>query len=282
MRKYALFICFLAFCAFVSNSFAGIGMDAGSYFINVSKAPVQEEGVVNLPVKALLGKIVNESLDKAKTIEVFGAGSDANLLKEVGALYGYKLEVVESNAKDVASQADVANMPASSFVITDEFAKDSMSADKMLNALYEVQKSGYEASKVAEAMNLLTNALSLLPGDAANSVLNDLVYGKTVSSFVDELINAFSAAPATNAKNVQYSLTEDVLLGPIVHALVPPMIATIDSVVAPMLPGGTMPASVTKAMMQVMFPVLDVVFNSLPILRPIAMDFMAPFTSNMH
>ena len=108
--------------AFVSTSYAGIGVDSESYVINVSKTPVLQEGVVNVPVKALLGKLVNESLDKTKAIQVLGAGAEANLLQEIGSLYGYNIAIVESNVKDTASYLDVADMPISSFVIADELS----------------------------------------------------------------------------------------------------------------------------------------------------------------
>ena len=298
MRKFALFVFACALFSFVSNSYAGIGLDSSSYIINLSKTPVLQEGVVNASVKALLGKIVNENLDKSKTIQIFGDTAEVSLLEEVGSIYGYKVEVIESNAKDTNNYVDVANMPISSFVIPEEFANEGVTLDKVLNAFYEVEKSGYQADVLANAMNLLTELVNLLklPIDVIQAISNTISAGETVSTFVstiiDLLTNLFSNitnAKPVASKDVQYSDTIDNLLGPIVHAVAVPGIEAVNSIATPLLQsigimdsGGTMVPGVTKMLMQVMFPVLDVVFNSMPILRPIAADLMAPVMSHMH
>jgi hypothetical protein len=293
MRKCALFIFAVAIFAFVSSSFAGIGVDSGSYIINASNTPVLQEGVVNVPVKSLLGKIVNESLDKTKTIQVFGVGDQANLLKEVANLYGYKIQIVESNGKDTANYIEVADMPVSSFAIPDEFANEGVTIDKVLNAFYEVEKSGYQLDLLSNAMSLLTQAFSLLsiPVDIIQSIVNAIPAGDTVSSFVSTVIDLLgSVKPVTSAadtmsvasKDPQYLESLDLIMHPIGQGIIVPMMHALDAVVSPMLPGGTMPAAVTRMLMQVGFPAMDLIFNSMPILRPIAMDFMAPITSNMH
>lgn len=292
MRKYGLFIFALALFAFVSTSYAGIGVDSDSYVINVSKTPVVQEGVVNVPVKALLGKIVNEGLDKSKTIQVIGADEEANLLKEISSLYGYNLIVVQSNAKNVAFSLDVADMPISSFLIPDELSSNTITLEKVLNAFYEVEKSGYQVDVLTNAVNLLTEFLSLLtvPVDIIQSLVNAVSAGETVSTFVSTIIdllgsifsNTANIARAPASKDVQYMETLDLIMHPIGQGLIVPMLNAVDAVVAPMLPGGTMPAAATRMIMQVMFPALDFVFDSLPFLRPVAMDLMAPITANMH
>lgn len=294
MRKCALFIFAVAIFAFVSSSFAGIGVDSGSYIINASNTPVLQEGVVNVPVKSLLGKIVNESLDKTKTIQVYGAGDQANLLKEVANLYGYKIQIVESNGKDTANYVEVADMPLSSFVIPDEFANEGVTIDKVLNAFYEVEKSGYQADFLSNAMSLLTQAFSLLsvPVDIIQSIVNAISAGDTVSSFVSTVIDLLSSVkPVTSAsntmsvatKNPQYLETLDLIMEPIGQGIIVPMMHALDAVVTPMLPGGTMPAWFTRTvMLQFMFPLMDAGLNTLPILRPILMDVLSPITSNMH
>ena len=292
MRKCALFIFAVAMLAFVSSSYAGIGMDAGSYIINASNSPVLQDGVVNVPVKALIGKIVNESLDKTKTIQVSGAGSEANLLKEVASLYGYNINIVESKAKDTANYVDVADMPVSSFVIPDEFASEGVTVEKVLNAFYEVEKSGYQADLLSNAMSLLTQTFSLLsvPVDIIQSIVNAISAGDTVSSFVSTVVDLLSSvlsgfgktAESANSKDVQYMETLDIIAQPVGNIIIKPLLNVVDAIVTPILPGGTMPAFATRMIMQFGFPAIDFVFNSFPGLRPVAMDVMAPFLSNMH
>ena len=286
MKKFIYFVFAVALFAFASTSHAGFGVDSGTYVINVSKTPVSQEGVVNVPVKSLLAKIVNESLDKTKAIQVLGAGEEANLLKEVGSLYGYKVAVSASNVKDTASYLSVADMPISSFVIADELTGSNVSLDKVLNAFYEVEKSGYQTDALSNAMGLLTQFLSLFTAPI-DAIVNSVASGDTVSSFVSTIIDLLSnlAVPArqtTAAKDPQYLESLDLIMEPVGQGLIVPAMHALDSVVIPMLPGGTMPVAATRLIMQVAFPALDAVFNTLPFLRPIAMDLMAPFVSNMH
>lgn len=290
-RFIGLFIALTMF-AFVSTSYAGIGVDSESYVINVSKTPVLQEGVVNVPFKSLLGKLVNESLDKTKTIQVLGAGAEANLLQEIGSLYGYNIAIIESNVKDTASYLDVADMPISSFVIADELTGVNVSIDKLLNAFYEVEKSGYQADSLSNAIALLNQFLSLftVPFDVVQSIVSAISAGETVSTFVSTIIellsslslNLTSAMQTTAVKDTQYMESLDLIMEPIGQNIIVPLMHALDSVVTPMLPGGSMPAGVTRLLMQVGFPILDAVFNTLPFLRPIAMDLMAPMVSNMH
>ena len=283
MRKFALFIFAIAMLVFVSSSFAGVGFDNGYYIINLSSNPAQEDGVINLSAKTLLTKIANESLDKTKKIQVIGSSEQTILIKKVGSFYGYKVDALDSNSKNVSSYANIADMPISNFLLSEKAAGEDVTLEKMLNAFTAVEKSGYDVAKLNDALDLLTKTMSILPSDLNNKLFNLWTTDKTVSAFVQDMINSLSSG--SNAKDVQYSVIVD-QVGQIVGPILGSLLSSLTPIIEMIFPGGVIPPYITRiGVLNLMFPALDVVLN-MPLVGQAArlffMDLVAPIMSHAH
>ncbi|MDY6820513.1 MAG: hypothetical protein SVN78_02690 [Deferribacterota bacterium] len=267
----------------VTPLYSAIGNPSEVYKINIGDKAVYDEGVVNMGSKKLLKLITSEALDKSKTIVLFGGDKAFDLVNGVANLYGYSVEKSTTN-----SFVDGDKAPVNSFILKGLSAREQIGKSGVIKAIEEAEESGYKVEKVNSALDKLSEAIlmGLFGKEQLEAISNEILANEDVQTFfgrVKDIINTQSGYNENlSSKNLQYSETLDLIAEPLGHYVIVPMLDLVNSVVTPLLPNGSMPAFATRLIMQVGFPLLDVVFNTFPVLRPIAMDLMAPIVSNTH